>query len=180
MWPLPCSPSLTILQVPVLQKKVERIVRAFAIVALAFRKLTETWRAECLRYFMTLKFPVLPFCTAYSRLKNFEQDLHQGPLMHHFTPLYYTMAAKHVKRYNSRAGKKWSYKVGSSTVLVAIVKEFQEDEVNDDFKLLILCCNCSHSFWYTKIINFMQEIGSFLLQFISAHPHIFSFRNGLT
>lgn len=44
--------------------------------------------------------------------------------MLHFTPLYYTMAAKHVKCYNSRAGKKWSYKVESSTVLVAIVKEF--------------------------------------------------------
>lgn len=44
--------------------------------------------------------------------------------MHHFTPLYYTMAAKHVKCYNSRAGKKGSYKVESSAVLVAIVKEF--------------------------------------------------------
>lgn len=51
--------------------------------------------------------------------------------MHHFTPLYYTMAAKHVKCYNSRAGKKGSYKVESSTVLVAIVtlwKSFRKME----------------------------------------------------
>lgn len=42
--------------------------------------------------------------------------------MHHFTPLYYTMAAKHVKCYSSRVGKKGSYKAESSTILVAIVR----------------------------------------------------------
>lgn len=78
--------------------------------------------------------------------------------MHRFPPLYYTMAAKHVKSYNSTVGKKGSYKVESSTILVAVVKEFQEDGVNHDFKFLILRCDC---FWYTEIINFMQEIDSF-------------------
>jgi len=73
---------------------------------------------------MTHKLPILPFCTACSKPKNFEQGLHQGPLMQHFTLLYYTMAAKHVKYYKSRVSKKGNCKVESSTMLVAIVKEF--------------------------------------------------------